>query len=234
MSNPTNEDVARPCGCKYPNAFDCAEKRTLDRIPCSCECHITSADLLETGRAAPTSLPSNLETAARELLRLKDLKTDAEAIETSGSWSAVHRRDAMLAEYVLKRGAAWDALRRALQGETPATRVHECVEHEYVHDSAAGKHFCGHCYTPWVEIEAERAAERATEKTSADATFAQPVRLPDAILEPALARIAHLMASDPADNTPDGRELSLLAELAEMYEKQKFPDLAAKVSGAGI
>lgn len=52
--------------------------------------------------------------ALRELIRLKDLKTDAEAINTSGSWSAVHRRDAMLAEYRAKKGEAWDAARRAL------------------------------------------------------------------------------------------------------------------------
>jgi hypothetical protein len=69
-------------------------------------------------------LTSNLVAAARELLRLKDLKTDANAIETSGSWSAVHRRDGMLAEYRAKKGDAWDALRRALNalpaGETSA------------------------------------------------------------------------------------------------------------------
>lgn len=38
----TAETVTRPCGCKHANAFDCAEKRTLDRIPCSCACHRTS------------------------------------------------------------------------------------------------------------------------------------------------------------------------------------------------
>lgn len=65
------------------------------------------------------NIPSNLVAAARELLRLKDLKTDAEAMETSGSWSAVHRRNAMLAEHEAKKGEAWHALRRALQDETP-------------------------------------------------------------------------------------------------------------------
>lgn len=61
-----------------------------------------------------TSRTSNLVAAARELLRLKDLKTDANAIETSGSWNAVHQRDAMLAEHNAKAPPAWDALRRAL------------------------------------------------------------------------------------------------------------------------
>lgn len=53
-------------------------------------------------------------TALRELIRLKDLKTDAEAINTSGSWDAAHRRRDMLAEYREKKGEVWDAARRAL------------------------------------------------------------------------------------------------------------------------
>jgi hypothetical protein len=70
----------------------------------------------------PTVFTSNLVAAARELLRLKDLKTDANAINTSGSWEAVHRREAMLEEYRTKKGEAWDALRRALQVETSGRR----------------------------------------------------------------------------------------------------------------
>jgi hypothetical protein len=71
----------------------------------------------------PVETSGDVVAAARELLRLKDLATDAEAIETSGSWDAVHRRDAMFAEYRAKKGAAWDALRRALQVETKAPRI---------------------------------------------------------------------------------------------------------------
>jgi hypothetical protein len=55
-----------------------------------------------------------LEAALRELLRLKDLKTDAEAINTSGSWEAVHRQRDMRAEYEKTKPLAWDAARRAL------------------------------------------------------------------------------------------------------------------------
>jgi hypothetical protein len=46
--------VDKPCGCKHSNPFTCAEKRTLDRIPCSCSCHL-----------APQA--SNLETRLREI-----------------------------------------------------------------------------------------------------------------------------------------------------------------------
>lgn len=53
-------------------------------------------------------------TALRELIRLKDLKTDALAINTSGSWNAAHRQQHMLAEHDGKKGEAWDAARRAL------------------------------------------------------------------------------------------------------------------------
>jgi hypothetical protein len=52
--------------------------------------------------------------ALRELLRLKDLKTDANAINTSGSWSEAHRQQSMLKEHDAKKGEAWDAARRAL------------------------------------------------------------------------------------------------------------------------
>jgi hypothetical protein len=52
--------------------------------------------------------------ALRELLRLKDLKTDANKINTSGSWDAAHRQQAMLKEHDEKKGEAWDAARRAL------------------------------------------------------------------------------------------------------------------------
>lgn len=52
--------------------------------------------------------------ALRELVRLRDLKTDARQINTSGDWNAVHRQRDMLAEYDARRGDAWDAARRAL------------------------------------------------------------------------------------------------------------------------
>jgi hypothetical protein len=73
--------------------------------------------------AGAESVSSNLVAAARELLRLKDLRSAADSIETSGSWNAVHQREAMLAEYRAKKVDAWDALRSALQVETT------CVEH---------------------------------------------------------------------------------------------------------
>lgn len=55
-----------------------------------------------------------IEAALRELLRLKDLKTDAEAINTSGNWEAAHRQRDMRAEYEKAKPLAWDAARRAL------------------------------------------------------------------------------------------------------------------------
>lgn len=96
---------------------------------------------------------SNLVSAARELLRLKDLKADAGNINCSGSWEAVHRRDAMWAEYGGKIGGAWDALRRALHEspvETKATRC-SCGEQPFdddtviVEDSRKRLHTIGRC-----------------------------------------------------------------------------------------
>lgn len=61
-----------------------------------------------------------IEAALRELLRLKDLKTDADMIDTSGSWEAVHRQRDMRAEYKKAKPLAWDAARRALtQSDRP-------------------------------------------------------------------------------------------------------------------
>jgi hypothetical protein len=47
----------------------------------------------------------------------------------------------------------------------------------------------------------------------------------DLVYETAMARIAQLMELDPAKNTPDGEELSVLADLAIFYERRKYPDL---------
>lgn len=52
--------------------------------------------------------------ALRELVRLKDLKTDAEAINCSGNWEAKHKQDAMRAEYKTAQPLAWDSARRVL------------------------------------------------------------------------------------------------------------------------
>jgi hypothetical protein len=41
--------------------------------------------------------------------------------------------------------------------------------------------------------------------------------------EDAMTRIDELMPSDPSPDTPAGRELSLLATLVEIYEKEHFP-----------
>lgn len=61
-----------------------------------------------------STLTSNpIAAALRELIRLKDLKTDAN-INTSGDWDATRRRRAMLEEHDAKKGEAWDAARRAL------------------------------------------------------------------------------------------------------------------------
>lgn len=39
----------------------------------------------------------------------------------------------------------------------------------------------------------------------------------------ALVRVSVLMKSDPATDTPEGIELSLLAQLIEDYERQRWP-----------
>lgn len=78
-------------------------------------------DVLDTLSADYTKL----RLALLELVRLKDLKTDAEAINTSGDWGAVRRQRAMLAEHDAKKGEAWDAARRALSGDSSAPEVVE-------------------------------------------------------------------------------------------------------------
>lgn len=50
----------------------------------------------------------------------------------------------------------------------------------------------------------------------------------DAFLAMALPRIADLMQADPEDATPDGRELMLLADLADRYERQKYPEFSGR------
>jgi hypothetical protein len=49
-----------------------------------------------------------------ELVACKDLKTTAAAIETSGSWSAVHRQREMLEQYRHRKAIAWDLARALL------------------------------------------------------------------------------------------------------------------------
>lgn len=50
----------------------------------------------------------------------------------------------------------------------------------------------------------------------------------DAFLAMALPRIAALMQADPEDATPEGRELMLLADLADRYERQKYPEFSGR------
>ncbi len=50
----------------------------------------------------------------------------------------------------------------------------------------------------------------------------------DAFLAMALPRIGDLMQADPEDDTPEGRELMLLADLADRYERQKYPEFAGR------
>lgn len=52
--------------------------------------------------------------ALRELVRLKDLKTNAEKISTLGNYESTHRRGLMLDEYSTKKVEAWESARRAL------------------------------------------------------------------------------------------------------------------------
>jgi hypothetical protein len=88
----------KPCGCKYENAFDCAEKRTLDRIPCSCECHRNkasnersfAADMLEKAmdpRYSPECLGIHLRAG------LEHLKT---IVRSQGETAADPSRDRLL------------------------------------------------------------------------------------------------------------------------------------------
>jgi len=35
----TDIPAEKRCACQHTSPFTCAEKRTLDRIPCSCACH---------------------------------------------------------------------------------------------------------------------------------------------------------------------------------------------------
>lgn len=62
----------------------------------------------------PISVNARLVAAARELLRLKDLKTEAESINTTGSWSEFKRQKTMLREYESCKHNAWNMLRIAL------------------------------------------------------------------------------------------------------------------------
>lgn len=50
----------------------------------------------------------------------------------------------------------------------------------------------------------------------------------DAFLAMALPRIGDLMQADPEDASPEGRELMLLADLADRYERQKYPEFAGR------
>lgn len=109
-------------------------------------------------------------------------------------------------------------------------------------------HVCGlpdsNCDTECMEsaysAELQRLrAELAQEKAAHAKTFAAYQWLTeervkrhashlDAFLGIALPRIGQLMESDPGDSTPDGRELSLLAQLAELYERQKYPEFSGR------
>lgn len=69
------------------------------------------------------------------------------------------------------------------------------------------------------EIVGYELAEPAVEPTASHI---------DAFLAMALPRIAGLMQADPEDATPEGRELMLLAELADRYERQKYPEFSGR------
>jgi hypothetical protein len=44
-----------------------------------------------------------------------------------------------------------------------------------------------------------------------------------------MTRIEQLMLSDPAKDSPDGAELSLLADVAVFYERRRFPQFTGAV-----
>ena len=52
--------------------------------------------------------------ALKELVRLRDLRLDADRMSTSGSWDATHKRNAMYSELKTKEPLAWEMARRAL------------------------------------------------------------------------------------------------------------------------
>ncbi len=51
-----------------------------------------------------------------------------------------------------------------------------------------------------------------------------------ALHEAVLTRVKLLMVNDPARDTPDGEELSLLADLAMFYEREIFPSTHPQAS----